>query len=704
MTDVHVTAADHAALRTLAHHAGIIPGYHDQSGNEWREASDGTRRLLLEAMGFDVSSAAATAQSLEHILADRAERPLDAVRVVKQSDPAHRVVRVALDRPQDEPVRWQLSLATEEGETFDLEGVAPHGAGYELTIELPSALPLGYHTLRVALETAHGPFAAEQLLVVVPDSCVRVETRLAGRRTWGLVVNLYTLKSARNWGIGDLGDLAALAEWAAGLGADFIGLNPLHAIRNQGMDVSPYSPITRLFRNPAYIAMDAIPEMAFAPGVRLRLDSVELHAELEALRRTGTVRYEQVMGLKWPFLRACYDAAALRESDERWLAFRAWADAHEPELTGFARWMAREIGGFRSEATPSYADPVAADIDFHRWVQWELERQLGDVCRRATDAGMRIGLYQDLAIGSSAAGSDAEANPGLFVHGIDVGAPPDPYSAHGQNWGFPPMDPNRLRAARYRYFIELVKSGFRSAGALRIDHVMGLFRLFWIPEGMTGRDGAYVRYPAEDLLGILALESVRNQALVVGEDLGTVPPEVPPALDAWGVLSSKVLYFERGENGSFRSPREYPRASLATANTHDMATLIGFMRGRDVELRIAHGLVPEELAEQARMERERDVQHLVERLTSEGTLDPARAGDMTALRAAVHDTLAASPAALVGVSLDDIAGEIEGVNLPGVGPDVHPSWQRRMTKPLEQLMEDPDVVAALGTRLVQGRS
>lgn len=693
-----------AALRALADEAGIIPGYQDQTGKHWREASDETRRLLLEAMALRASDEQVAARTLEALRAARRGRALAPVRVVKQDDPAHRVVTVSLPEPQAESLRWELSLVPEEGEELALSGERSGGAGHGFTVELPSTLPLGYHTLRVALETARGPLAAEQLLIVVPSSCMRVDELLQGRRAWGLVVNLYSLRSARNWGIGDITDLATLAEWAASLGAQFVGLNPLHAIRNRGTDVSPYSPISRVFRNPAYIDVEAIPELAFAPGVRLLVDSAEFARGLAELRAASVIDYERVMAVKWPILRACYDAAAARESEDRWREFRSWSAANDPELSRFAAHMARELGGFTSESTPAYADPAAADVDFHRWVQWELERQLGVACRRATAAGMRIGLYQDLAIGSSASGSDAESFPRLFARGVAVGAPPDPYSAHGQNWGFPPVNPHELAAERYRYFIDLVQAGFHNAGALRMDHVMGLFRLFWIPEGKLGEDGAYVRYPSEDLLGILALESVRNRALVVGEDLGTVPPDVPPALREWGILSSKVLYFERSEDGDFRPPRAYPAESLATANTHDMATLIGFMRGRDVELRIEHGLVAPGGEEQARAERERDRRLLLERLVKEGLLDPARQDDMTAFRAAVHDMLAASPAMLVGVSLDDVAGEVEGVNLPGVGPDEYPAWQRRMSKSLEQIVTDPDVVAALGNGLLQGRA
>jgi 4-alpha-glucanotransferase len=436
------------------------------------------------------------------------------------------------------------------------------------------------------------------------------------------------------------------------------------------------------------------------------------------------------MAVKVPILEALHDVFVERGDPDRQRAYDEWCAQREPELTDFATYMSLALGSGTHDAghesplgtdwrewPTSYRDPRSADVrefrrlnadlvDFHRWLQFETDRQLGEAAEHARAGGLTIGLYQDLAIGTSPAGSDAWSFPELFVRGVTIGAPPDLYSATGQNWGLPPIDPRRLAENGYRYFIRLVRAAFRHAGALRIDHIMGLFRAFWIPEGRTGTDGAYVRYPSDDLLGILALESVRNRAPVVGEDLGTVPPEVPPALAKWAMLSSKVLYFERGDGGSFAPPSRYAADALATANTHDMPTLAGFWEGRDIELRTAVGLIEKDAVDAAREERARDKRQLVRALAAAGVLDERADGDAehpqipsAELRGAVHDFLASTPSVLVGVALDDIAGEKEPVNVPGVSPDKYPSWTRRMGKSLRELREDPETEVALGTIL-----
>ena len=709
-------------LRRLADTLGVVSKYLDQTGKEWRRTSPDSCAALLAAMGFDAATDAAADAALRALRAEARRSLVEPVRVVEMGDlTGTRHVPVRLASPPSGDARWRVELTIEGGTTHSGEGPWPGGTRGALIIPWPEEPPLGYHWLRVTLLTGARERVGEQSLIVVPRRCVTPRDLLGDRRAFGFVANLYTLRSEANWGIGDTGDLGALVAWSGEVGGEFVGVNPLHALLDRGEDISPYSPVSRLFRNPIYIDVLAIPELRHAERVAERVEAPSLVTELNVLREVPHVHYERVMELKASVLEELHQVFAEREhpsGSARARAYDEFVRSQDPELTRFATWMAiaeqESRGGTRGGKTDWHVWPAelqqpdtdavrrfqrehARRIDYHKWVQFELDRQLGTAARRAKDAGMTIGLYQDLAIGTSPNGADTWAQPELFVQGASVGAPPDPYSASGQNWGLPPMDPRGMRRDRYRYFVRLLRSGFRHAGALRIDHVMGLFRLFWIPEGRTGKEGAFVQYPANDLLGILALESVRHNALVVGEDLGTVPKEVPAALEKWGVLSSKVLYFEREKRGGFKPAEEYGALALATANTHDMATIAGFWKGRDIDRRAEVGLIADDsAATAAREERERDKRALLERLETEGIIDTASApSDAVELRGAVHEFLCRTPAALVGLALDDLAGEEEAVNLPGIGPDRYPSWTRKMAMTIEEMRDSADVRRAL---------
>ncbi|HEX8850768.1 MAG TPA: 4-alpha-glucanotransferase [Gemmatimonadaceae bacterium] len=702
-----------AALRALADRVGIISEYRDMTGKETRATSDETRVAILAALGIDAS----TDEKAEDALAalDEEERAQlgDRVRVLPRSAPFGAIDVDIRTHGGGGTVEWTAELEEEEGEIRNAEGRGTPDADGRLRVRVPFDPPIGYHTLTLAMRDKHGEAAFEQSLIVVPPSCPSPEELLRGK-VFGITANLYTVRSARNWGAGDFGDLATLLRWAGGVGAQFVGVNPLHALRNCGGDVSPYSPVSRLFRNPLYIDVEAVPGYAQSSAVREIVASPQFREELTRVRSADRVDYARVMSLKDPVLRALH-AAHLRGPRDRNPEWRAWLDSQGESLEHFATFqaLAEHLGhdgdqsGSWREWPEEYRDPRSAavrrfrethreEIDYHRWLQFVLDRQLADAARAAREAKMSIGLYQDLAIGTSPNGSDVWANPGLFVTGASVGAPPDPYSDTGQNWGLPPLDPRALKQRRYDYWIQLVRSSLRHGGALRIDHVMGLFRQFWIPEGKSGKEGAYVRFPSEDLIGILALESTRAKALVVGEDLGTVPEDVPPAMRRWGLLSSKVLYFERDDAKGFHPAESFAAASLATANTHDMPTLAGFWSGRDIEVRKQVGLLQGDDAErEARETRDRERRQLLERLRGDGLLAAEGEPRPAVLRGAVHEFLCRTPAALVGLSLDDVVGEAEPVNVPGVGADKFPSWTRRLSMPLEQLPTDPDVAAAL---------
>lgn len=690
------SGAPRPKLRALAERLGIIAEYLDQTGRQVRRTPDVTREALLAIMGFDAPTEDAAAGWLAELDHERRNTVLEAARVVRREDPGARLVEIRLpDGFSTADV--ELTVEEETGHVWRVREPVRRRA--RLTI--PTRLPYGYHRVRAELRGAAGSRSAEQSLVVVPSSCTSPATVLGRRRAMGVVANLYAMRRERDWGVGDLCTLAELVEWAAARGAAFVGVNPLHALFNRRTDISPYSPVSRLFRNALYIDVEQVPELAKSERARALLESPDVQAAIRALRARPLVDYGGVVALKQRVLAELHATFAEREQPANTQRARDYADfvaLREPELTRFAIWMTlaedSDVPDWRawpeslrnpdSPAVAAFRATHEQRVDFHRWLQFEMHRQLAAVASRARAAGMALGVYQDLAIGTSPGGSDTWSYPDLFLTGASVGAPPDPYAADGQNWGLPPIDPRALRAQCYRYWIQLLRRAFEHAGALRIDHVMGLFRMFWIPDGGTGRDGAYVRFPADDLLGILALESVRHDALAVGEDLGTVPREVPPALEKWGVLSSKVLYFERDKRG-FKPAARYPELALATANTHDLPTLAGFWTERDIDVRAEVGLLKGTAAlRSAKRERARDKDLLLRRLALHGPREFENGRFIRRFISAVHEFLCATPARLVGLSLDDLCTEVDPVNVPGVGPDRYPSWRRRNRMTFEE--------------------
>ncbi len=695
---------------------GILPQYVDQTGGHVRHTSDETRERLLAAMGLDASSEERATEALRALRRAERRQWIPPVRVVRQRSRLLSTVTARVPSMRSERVRWTLTLLTEEGTTTHWSGDVHGGRSRRIVLQLPVVPPLGYHTLTVTFEGADKRRTGTQRLIVVPSRCVAPETRLAGRRGYGLTTNLYTVRSARNWGAGDIGDVAAMAEWLGHRGGAFVGMNPLHALRNAGYDVSPYSPITRIFRNPIYIAVESIPELLHDEAARALIAAEEFQHELAALRAAAMVDYGRVMALRAPVLEslhATFVERELRHDTRRAQAYAAFREREDPHVTQFATYMAiAEVEGpdarlwsealrdANGEAVGDMRETLANRVDYHRWLQFELDRQLGRAALDASSFGLSLGMYQDLAVGSAASGSDVWAHPELFLQGATVGAPPDMYSEEGQNWGLPAINPQALRATGYEYWTRLLRSGFRHTGALRIDHALGLFRTFWVPLGESARTGAFVRAFSEELFGILALESVRHNALVVGEDLGTVPPEVPGVLQRWGVLSSKVLVFERDfHSGRFRAAAEYPRLALATVNTHDLPPLIGWFEERDINIRAEVGdLADPRQAAAQRSARGGDRGALLDSLIEAGLLPHGAREEITpeALIRAVHAFVRQTPSSLVGLSLDDLAFEVMPVNIPGVWQDRYASWQRRMHAGLEELLADQRTVLALG--------
>jgi 4-alpha-glucanotransferase len=691
-------------LRALAEQVGILPSYVDLSGR-MRHTADRTRVALLHAMGIDARGEAA---AREHLQAERARRAAELLPAVRVADTgAARCV--AIGGRARAPRAWAVEVTCEDGTSRRASGIRRGEP-----IVLPP-LPLGYHRLRLSETFGRGTErVGEQRLVVVPSRCPTPRERLGARRVYGILANLYTVRSASNWGFGDLSDLTRLVEWAAGVGAAFVGVNPLHAVDHRDEQISPYAPVSRLYRDALYLDITAAPEWAMLDGAQRQTLSSD--RVLDPLRTAAHIDHAGVRAAKQAAFAALHGTFAARHRDRDTPRGRAYAHYRAAEgegLLAFATFLALQqhferqgiaavrrwpapFRDTRSTAVREFRAAQAEAVDLHCYLQFELDRQLGAVAQTARAHAMAVGVYQDLALGSSRQGSDPWAFPGLFLDRVAVGAPPDAYAPAGQNWALPPIDPRALVASGYDYWIRLLRAALRHAGALRIDHVMGLFRQYWIPAGAHAASGAYVRFPAQALLGILALESRRAGALVIGEDLGTVPRGLRATLARWSILSTRVLYFERTPHNGFRPARAYPRAALVGVNTHDLVPLAGFWQGADITLRRRVGLLRDERAlAAARALRQRERRALLRRLRSTGVLHRGADPDGAALCAAVHAFLARTPAILVGASLDDLTGEVDPVNLPGVELDRYPSWSRRMRVPVESLPSAPDVARGL---------
>ncbi|MEV8536031.1 4-alpha-glucanotransferase [Streptomyces sp. NPDC051211] len=540
---------------------------------------------------------------------------------------------------------------------------------------LPPGLPYGVHRITAAAPDGRTGAAT---LIVAPD-----RAPAAPGRTYGLLVQLYSLLSERSWGMGDLGDLAALARWAGRThGAGFIQVNPLHAaVPGTPTDPSPYRPSSRRFPDPVHLRIEDVPEYADCPDRDVLSCLAQQGAELnrQVLEKGALIDRDAVWALKRAALERLYAVPRSPRREAEYARFRA---AGGPALDRHAQWaaLAERYGPDRSgwpahpEADGEVEEAGEAgpgSAEFHRWLAWLTDTQLVAAQQAALDAGMTVGLVHDLAVGVHPEGADVWAEPGLYAGHTTVGAPPDAFNARGQDWSLPPWRPDRLAEAAYGPYRQLLRSVFRYAGALRIDHVMGLFRLWWIPEGSPPAEGTYVGYDGEAMLAILVLEAHRAGALVIGEDLGTVEPGVREALARRGVLGTSVLWFERDWTGGGRplDPAAWRADCLATATTHDLPPSAAKLAGEHVELRDRLGLLTRPAAE----ERAADAADTAEWLGVLAGLGLDTKTEEEAVHA-LYAFLLGTPARLVGVWLPDAVGDRRPQNLPGTW-DQYPNWR-----------------------------
>src|SRR6267142_2252225 len=499
-------------------------------------------------------------------------------------------------------------------------------------------------------------------------------------RCWLLAVQLYSIRSARNWGIGDFTDLEGLLELASQLGADGVGLNPLHALfDDRPADCSPYSPNSRLFLNPLYIDVEKLPE--FQPGAFAESDDT-----IVRLRGSDIVDYAAVAELKWRGLRSAFEVFKTNPSAERLAAFSKFRNERGAMLSRFAcfevlrhkfnrpwwEWPAEWQQPDDARSAALHAGPDSAEIEFVKFVQWTADQQLQSCRDRATRLGMKVGLYLDVAVGVQSDGFDAWKEQSAISRHLSVGAPPDALNTAGQNWGLAGFNAAGLEIQSFEPYREMLRASMRHAGAIRLDHVLGLKRLYLVPHGFAADNGVYVQMPFEALLAATAQESVAHRCVVIGEDLGTVPEGFREQMAEWGIWSYQVMMFERDDDGSFRGIDHYSANALVTFNTHDLSSYAGWRSFSDLALKRSLGIDPGE-SDEARW-------HALAMLTDVLRHHAVDGHDLYA----VAGFLARTKSRLLAISLEDLLGVIDQPNIPGT-VDEHPNWRRRLPLAIDEI-------------------
>ncbi|GAB6053674.1 4-alpha-glucanotransferase [Magnetospira thiophila] len=714
-----------SSFEQLIESLGIWPGYRHAAGHQVTLPRD-VAEQLVRAFGVDPSDPEAALTELEN---RPWQRSLPPVRVLQVGTPR---LDLPVVLPSDSPGdTLSLTLHEEQGTARSL--VVPLTALDQRTVDgrrltrYVAAVPLpkqpGYHRLSLAT-------GQSMALIVVPKACFLPESLARGVRSWGFSVQLYGYRSTQNWGIGDFTDLSRLVETSARLGASFVGLNPLHALfLDRPERCTPYSPNSRAQLNVLYLDLLAIPDMAENGPVQALVNDSAFQQRLSALRDAAQLDYPEVAALKLPLLERLFEGFQKRHlstGSARAKAFEAFVQARGDSLRQFAlfealreRMAVAPAGGgwtpwqnwsapFRRPDSPEvrqFAAQHGDRINFYLYLQWEADRQLAAAARLAET--LPLGLYTDLAVGFDRDGADCWVHQQAVPQGISVGCPPDLRNPLGQDWGVVPFSPVSLADSAYAPFIEMLRATMRHASVIRLDHAFQLLRQYWVPLGRTAREGGYVSYPMDDLMGLIALESHRNQCAVVAEDLGTIPEGFRERIMDKQALSFRVLHRERNADRSYKAPADYPPFALAAPATHDQATLAGFWISRDLQRRRELSLYPSPEAEVLAVEgRQEDRVRLAEALNQYADLSDTLENDQKrpsdAMILAVHRFLARTPSLMTVVQFEDLFNQEEQANMPAT-IDQHPNWRRRYPREVETLAEQKIVQVVARMMAEEGR-
>ncbi len=704
----------------LVEYRGIESNYHDAWGRPTR-IEPATKNKLLSAMGYPVDEPDLLLKQVQDSSNQTWLSVLNPVQVLRIEEHLQIVVRLPIELVTDDYV---AKVSTELGDVFEHQFVPIDGQlanvahiedieFQEYLIDIPMQLPLGYHTLSIVIDD---DVLGSMRLIIAPSSCFKPKVLTEGEKVWGLSVQLYCLRSDHNWGIGDFSDLSFLVEKLAKQGAQFVGLNPIHALYPANADAcSPYGPSSRRWLNFIYIDVTTLDGYQ-QDSTQAVVNDVSFQQQLQKARAADLVDYQLVTKLKLDALEKVFEyqnSQYLSKNTKLNKVFKAFVndggdslqtlavyDALQESLAAqqktFSGWpvFPKEFSDFHNPAVKTFTKKHAKRVKFFLWLQWQAALQLEMVNQVAQKSNMLIGLYRDLAVGVSEGSAEIWGNKALYCTEASVGAPPDILGPLGQNWGLPPMDPEKLFEQQYQPIIEMFDANMRATGALRIDHVMALLRLWWVVKGDDAKKGGYVYYPVDDLLAILALESHRHQSLVIGEDLGTVPDEIRTKLADNGVYSYRVFFFEQAPDGGFFSPSHYPEQSMSTLTTHDMPTLAGYWHCDDLTLGKELGIYPtEDILSTLYASRHQNKQSILDTLHGHHSINDELGRDVhnvkmsKALNFGMQLHMASGSSALLSLQLEDWLEMDKPVNIPGTFNE-YPNWRRKLTRNLQDIFND----------------